>query len=165
MYGNKNILDSTQVLGVSSSWLQNGGFCQYQGTRRNQWCISIGQLSWRQLHFLAPLRVSRQDGISTHSLFGNLARLYELGLPKHSTLLTIPSFGLRFVQLLLVLLGDKLNLRALLTWAVAACEAQEKQDTLVDLRDMTLPFKSKLSCADRPSVAAIQNVEKINLKP
>jgi hypothetical protein len=71
---------------------------------------------------------------------------------------TIP-LVLRYAQLLLVL-GDKMNLRALLTRAVAACEAQEKQDALADLWDMTLQFESELSGADRASVAALQNVEK-----
>jgi hypothetical protein len=87
------------------------------------------------------------------------ARVYELGLRKHSAFLTIPPFVLRYAQLLLVL-GDKMNLRALLTRAVAACEAQEKQDALADLWDMTLQFESELSGADRASVAALQNVEK-----
>jgi hypothetical protein len=87
------------------------------------------------------------------------ARVYELGLRKHSAFLTIPPFVLRYAQLLLVL-GDTMNLRALLTRAVAACEAQEKQDALADLWDMTLQFESELSGADRSSVAALQNVEK-----
>jgi hypothetical protein len=66
---------------------------------------------------------------------------------------------LQFAQSLLVL-GDKRNLRALLTRAVAAYEAQEKEDTLAHLWDTTLQFESEPSGADRSSVAALQNIEK-----
>jgi hypothetical protein len=64
----------------------------------------------------------------------------------------IPPLVLRYAQLLLVLLGDKMKLRALLTRAVAACEAQEKQDAFAELWDMTLEFESELNCADQSSV-------------
>jgi hypothetical protein len=87
------------------------------------------------------------------------ARVYELGLRKHAAFLTIPPFVLRYAQLLLVL-GDTMNLRALLTRAVAACEAQEKEDALAALWDMTLQFESALSGADRSSVAALETVER-----
>jgi hypothetical protein len=77
---------------------------------------------------MVPLRVSRQDGASTQSLSENCGfELYRLGYRKRSAFLTIPPFVLRCAQLLFVL-ADKMNLRALLTRDVAACEVQEKQD-------------------------------------
>jgi hypothetical protein len=48
---------------------------------------------------------------------------------------------------------------------VAACKAQEKQDALADIWDMMLQLESELSGADRLSVAALQNVEKEDVKP
>ena len=87
------------------------------------------------------------------------ARVYELGLRKHSAFLTKPPFVLRYAQLLLVL-GDTMNLRALLTRAVAACEAQDKGDALAALWDMTLQFESLLSGADQSSVSALESVER-----
>jgi hypothetical protein len=56
---------------------------------------------------------------------------------KAFCLLTIPSFTLRNAERLLVL-GDNMKLTAIFKRTVAPCEAQEKQDAVADLWDMTL---------------------------
>jgi hypothetical protein len=53
-----------------------------------------------------------------------------------------------------------MNLRALLTRAVAACKPQDKGDDLAVMWDMTLQFESVLSGSDQSSVSSLQNVER-----
>jgi hypothetical protein len=65
------------------------------------------------------------------------ARVFKIGLRKRSVFLAIPPFVSRYAQLLLVL-GNKLKLRALFMRAVAVCEAQEKEDVFADVWDRTL---------------------------
>jgi hypothetical protein len=73
------------------------------------------------------------------------ARVYELGLRKHAHFLTTPAYIRNYAQLLLEL-KDAMNLRALLTRAVAAYEAEvdnnTKREALAELWDMTLHFES-----------------------
>lgn len=85
------------------------------------------------------------------------ARVYELGLRKHATFLTVTPYVQRYAQLLLEL-NDILNLRALLTRAVAACEAGNKQSALASLWDTRLHFES-VSGADPASIGSLQRIE------
>jgi Suppressor of forked protein (Suf) len=87
------------------------------------------------------------------------ARIYELGLRKHASFVTKAPYVMRYAQLLLEL-NDTMNLRALLTRAVAACEAQERSDALAALWDMTLHFESLMSGADPACIATIQKIER-----
>lgn len=87
------------------------------------------------------------------------ARVYELGLRKHATFITIPPYVLRYAQLLLEL-NDTRNLRALLTRAVAACEANENKASLAALWDMSLYFESVAGGSDPAGVNAIQAIER-----
>lgn len=88
------------------------------------------------------------------------ARIYELGLRKHISFLTKPAYIYRYAQLLMEL-RDTENLRALLTRAIAACEAEEgMEDEIAALWDMTLRFEATLSGADASNVSALQNVER-----
>lgn len=99
--------------------------------------------------------------IMEHRLNRNLdvaARVYELGLRKHSSFLTVPTYIERYAQLLLEL-NDTTNLRALLTRAVSACEAEKKQGALVSLCDMMLNFESVTAC-DSSTLETLQKIEK-----
>jgi hypothetical protein len=106
------------------------------------------------------------------------ARVYELGLRKHVSFLTKPPYVMRYAQLLLEL-QDTVNLRALMTRAVTACEAlaggpatqdgtskwqQQQQQgpnsSVAALWDMTLRFESLLSGAHPTNVSAMEAVEK-----
>ena len=107
------------------------------------------------------------------------ARVYELGLRKHVSFLTKPPYVMKYAQLLLEL-GDTVNLRALLTRAVSACEAvaakaaaaheggtnkaQLQHGTnspaVAALWDMTLRFESLLSGSDPANIASMETVEK-----
>ena len=91
---------------------------------------------------------------------GIAARVYELGLRKHKNFLTKAPYIMRYAQLLLEL-QDVENLRALLTRAVAACEADgTKGDATAALWDMTLRFESILSGADPRNMSALKTVER-----
>ena len=89
------------------------------------------------------------------------ARIYELGLRKHRTLLSTPPYVLHYASLLLEL-NDEENLRSLLMRAVAACEEEEasasqivggsdaaavarRREVQRPLWDMMLKFESILS--------------------
>lgn len=91
---------------------------------------------------------------------GIAARVYELGLRKHKNFLTKAPYIMRYAQLLLEL-QDVENLRALLTRAVAACEADgSKGDATAALWDMTLRFESILSGSDPRNMSALKTVER-----
>jgi hypothetical protein len=88
------------------------------------------------------------------------ARVYELGLRKHLSFLTKPSYISRYAQLLLEL-RDTENLRALLTRAVAACEAEDgMEDAVAAFWDMTLRFEAILSGTDAGNMSSLQTVER-----
>eukprot|EP00934_Nitzschia_sp_Nitz4_P003098 Nitzschia sp. Nitz4//scaffold85_size83877//64780//67728//NITZ4_005238-RA/size83877-processed-gene-0.144-mRNA-1//-1//CDS//3329559164//3088//frame0 len=86
------------------------------------------------------------------------ARIYELGLRKHATFLTQPSYVLRYAQLLLEL-RDTVNLRALLTRALAACKDQ-KGPGVAALWDMNVQFESLMAIADPSNVPLALAVER-----
>jgi hypothetical protein len=85
------------------------------------------------------------------------ARVYELGLRKHASFLTQPAYVLRYAQLLLEL-QDTVNLRALLTRALAACQ-DSKSPAVTALWDMALQFESLVSIGDPTNVAAAVAME------
>lgn len=88
------------------------------------------------------------------------ARVYELGLRKHVEFLTKPPYIKSYAQLLLEL-QDTENLRALLTRAVAACEADgNNTEAAAALWDMTLRFESILSGGDPRNVNELKDVER-----
>lgn len=86
------------------------------------------------------------------------ARIYELGLRKHGSFLTQPAYVLRYAQLLLEL-QDTVNLRALLTRALAAC-SDRKSHQVAALWNMALQFESLVSIGDPTNVAAAVAVER-----
>jgi cleavage stimulation factor subunit 3 len=86
------------------------------------------------------------------------ARIYELGLRKHGSFLTQPAYVLRYAQLLLEL-QDTVNLRALLTRALAACSSR-KSPQVAALWDMAVQFESLVSLVDPTNVPAVVALEK-----
>ena len=116
--------------------------------------IKPGVITWHLYasHATIEHRLNRSPDVA--------ARVYELGLRKHVSFLTKPPYVMRYAQLLLEL-QDTVNLRALLTRAVAACEQQDGNDSAVGaLWDMTLRFESLLSGADPTNIKAIEDVER-----
>lgn len=111
-----------------------------------------GRVTWHLYasHAVMEHRLNRSPEVA--------ARVYELGLRKHASFLTKPPYIMRYAQLLLEL-GDAVNLRALLTRAVAACEDQNKQGALAALWDMTLRFESVLE-ADAASAKHVREIER-----
>jgi len=88
------------------------------------------------------------------------ARVYELGLRKHKQFLTKASYVMRYAELLLEL-GDSMNLRALLTRAVAACQGSPSSaSSLAALWDMTLRFETILSGSDPNSLGNLKSIER-----
>jgi hypothetical protein len=96
--------------------------------------------------------------------------VYELGLRKHAAFLTRPGYVSCYAQLLLEL-GDAVNLRALLTRAISACEqVPPSQDatqsrnsassSLAVLWDLYLRFESVLSGADPLGASKLQEIER-----
>lgn len=113
-----------------------------------------GPITWQLYasHATMEHRLNNAPGIA--------ARVYELGLRKHMTFLTKAPYIMRYAQLLLEL-QDTDNLRALLTRAVAACEADgSKSEAAAALWDTTLRFESILSGADPRNMSALKNVER-----
>jgi hypothetical protein len=113
--------------------------------------MPMGIITWHLYasHATMEHRMNRAPDIA--------ARVYELGLRKHSSFLTKPPYIKRYAQLLLEL-GDTVNLRALLTRAIAACEEQEKPSTLAALWDITLHFGAVL-LAEKSSVSHLVEIE------
>ena len=113
---------------------------------------AAGPITWHLYasHAVMEHRLNRAPEVA--------ARVYELGLRKHASFLTVPAYIRRYAQLLLEL-NDYKNLRALLTRAVAACEAEDKKEALASLWDMTLHFES-IIVSDTASVANLFEIEK-----
>ena len=116
--------------------------------------ISPGVITW-QLYAAHAAMEHRLNQSPTTA-----ARVYELGLRKHMSFLTKPPYVLRYAQLLLEL-RDTENLRALLTRAVAACEAEDDMgDAVAALWDMTLQFEAILCGTESGNLSALQSVER-----
>ena len=100
------------------------------------------------------------------------ARVYELGLRKHAAFLTQPPYVMRYAQLLLEL-RDPVNLRSLLTRAIAACHdaasssssdsnpmsANSSRAALPVLWDVYLRFESVLSASDPMGAKRLHEIE------
>ena len=99
------------------------------------------------------------------------ARIFELGLRKHRTFLSIPQYVLQYAALLLEL-KDEDNLRALLSRSITACEEDlindqdaafpsgmshlSKKDAQRPLWDLMLKFESVLSSGDSTAEQTIE---------
>eukprot|EP00529_Nitzschia_sp_RCC80_P007915 CAMPEP_0113471280 /NCGR_PEP_ID=MMETSP0014_2-20120614/16895_1 /TAXON_ID=2857 /ORGANISM="Nitzschia sp." /LENGTH=1267 /DNA_ID=CAMNT_0000363907 /DNA_START=9 /DNA_END=3812 /DNA_ORIENTATION=+ /assembly_acc=CAM_ASM_000159 len=86
------------------------------------------------------------------------ARIYELGLRKHSSFLTKPAYILKYGRLLMEL-QDTVNLRALLTRALAAC-GTSKTPQVESLWDMTLQCEELWSIGDPSNLDNVISVER-----
>jgi hypothetical protein len=113
---------------------------------------SAGPVTWHLFASHAGIehRINRQPDIA--------ARVYELGLRKHASFLTKPAYVQRYAQLLAEL-GDMLNLRSLLTKAVAACEKQGNKEVLGALWDISLHYESVMTASDSAGMDRIQQIE------
>lgn len=114
--------------------------------------IQPGPISWHLYasHATIEHRLNKSPDIA--------ARVYELGLRKHSSFLTKPAYVLRYAHLLLEL-QDTVNLRALLTRALAACK-EFKSPAVTALWDMTLQFETLMSIADPSNVREAIAIER-----
>ena len=114
--------------------------------------IPPGPITWHLYasHAMMEHRLNRSPEVA--------ARVYELGLRKHASFLTKPPYVMRYAQLLLEL-GDTVNLRALLTNSVSACQAKELGSALAAIWDMTLYFESLLSGSDVASASTLRSIE------
>jgi hypothetical protein len=138
----------------AACWSQGWRNCQDEGTRRNQWCISVGDAGSRAYYVVIYMRLTPGWNIDSIPLWN--FRLGCITREKKAFCL----FGDPTLCLPICTIAPRPAGR-LLTWAVAAREAHERQDALADLWDLMLQFESELSYADRSSVKAIQNVGKI----
>lgn len=87
------------------------------------------------------------------------ARVFELGLRKHSIFLTKPSYVLKYAKLLLEL-QDNVNLRALLTRALAACGNSSSSGQIETLWDMTLECEQLWSISEPENIKAAVAIER-----
>jgi len=108
--------------------------------------ISPGPITWHlyACHATIEHRLNKSPEIA--------ARIFELGLRKHSSFLTKPPYVLKYAKLLLEL-QDTVNLRALLTRALAACGNSNSSGQIEALWDMTL------ECEDLWSISEPANIE------
>ena len=87
------------------------------------------------------------------------ARVYELGLRKHSNFLTKPSYVLKYAKLLLEL-QDTVNLRALLTRSLAACGDSRTSEEIEALWNMTLQCEELWSISEPANIEAVIAIER-----
>ncbi|KAL3921325.1 MAG: hypothetical protein SGILL_002804 [Bacillariaceae sp.] len=87
------------------------------------------------------------------------ARIYELGLRRHASFLTKPSYVLKYAELLMEL-QDTVNLRALLTRALAACGDSKKSEQIETLWNMTLQCEEMWSILDPTNLEVAASVER-----
>ncbi|VEU36726.1 unnamed protein product [Pseudo-nitzschia multistriata] len=108
--------------------------------------VAPGPITWHlyACHATIEHRLNKSPEIA--------GRVYELGLRKHSSFLTKPSYVLKYAKLLLEL-QDTVNLRALLTRALAACADSKKSGQVEALWDMTL------ECEELWSILEPENIE------
>eukprot|EP00536_Pseudo-nitzschia_multiseries_P008410 jgi/Psemu1/198055/e_gw1.213.87.1 len=115
--------------------------------------IAPGPITWHlyACHATIEHRLNQSPEIA--------ARVYELGLRKHSSFLTKPSYVLKYAKLLLEL-QDTINLRALLTRALAACADSKKSGQVEALWDMTLECEELWSIAEPANIEAAIAIER-----
>lgn len=113
---------------------------------------SKGRVTWHLYasHAAIEHRVNKKPAVA--------ARIYELGLRKHASFLTKPPYVFRYASLLLEL-SDTMNLRALLSRAVAAAKADGKEDITAMLWDMSLAFEGLVSGDDPSSAESVFKIE------
>lgn len=87
------------------------------------------------------------------------ARIYELGLRRHSSFLTKPPYVLKYAELLMEL-QDTVNLRALLTRALAACGDSKSSEQVEALWNMTLQCEEMWSIQDPTNIEVAVSVER-----
>jgi len=113
---------------------------------------SVNQVTWHLYAAHADIehRLNKQRDVA--------GRVYELGLRKHSSFLTKPSYVIRYAQLLLEL-DDIVNLRALLTRAISACHGEQNEGPLAAMWDMKLYFESLVGGLDKDFTFALSDLE------
>eukprot|EP00980_Cylindrotheca_fusiformis_P020233 scaffold7316_cov123-Cylindrotheca_fusiformis.AAC.8 len=114
--------------------------------------IKPGPITWHlyAAHATIEHRLNKSPDIA--------ARVYELGLRKNSSFLTKPAYVLRYAHLLLEL-QDTVNLRALLTRALAASK-DSKSPAVTALWNMALQFETLMSIADPKNVKEAIAIER-----
>ncbi|OEU10200.1 hypothetical protein FRACYDRAFT_264007 [Fragilariopsis cylindrus CCMP1102] len=115
--------------------------------------IAPGQITWHlyACHATIEHRLNKSPEIA--------ARVYELGLRKHSSFLTKPPYVLKYAKLLLEL-QDTVNLRALLTRALAACGDSKNSGQVEALWDMTLQCEEMWSISEPSNIEAAIAIER-----
>ena len=114
--------------------------------------IAPGPVTWHlyACHATIEHRLNKSPEIA--------ARVYELGLRKHSSFLTKPPYVLKYAKLLLEL-QDTVNLRALLTRALTACGNSSNGQTQA-LWDMTLECEELWSISEPENIEAAIAIER-----
>ncbi|KAG7361484.1 SURF1 family protein [Nitzschia inconspicua] len=87
------------------------------------------------------------------------ARIYELGLRRHASFLTKPPYVIKYAELLMEL-QDTVNLRALLTRALAACGESKNSEQVEALWNMTLQCEEMWSITDPSNLEVALSVER-----
>ena len=115
--------------------------------------IAPGPITWHlyACHATIEHRLNKSPEIA--------ARVFELGLRKHSSFLTKPPYVLKYAKLLLEL-QDTVNLRALLTRALAACGNSNSSGQIEALWDMTLECEELWSISEPASIEAAIAIER-----
>jgi hypothetical protein len=115
--------------------------------------ISPGPITWHlyACHATIEHRLNKSPEIA--------ARVFELGLRKHSSFLTKPPYVLKYAKLLLEL-QDTVNLRALLTRALAACGNFNSSGQIEALWDMTLECEELWSISEPANIEAAIAIER-----
>lgn len=114
--------------------------------------VYIGPITWHLYasHATIEHRINKSPETA--------ARIFELGLRKHASFLTKPAYILKYGQLLMEL-QDTVNLRALLTRALAAC-GDSRSSQVEALWDMTLQCEELWSISDPTNVENVIAVER-----
>jgi len=125
-----------------------------QSKKTQQDTSIVGRITWHlyAAHASMEHRMNRSPEIAS--------RVYELGLRRHKHFLTKATYVMQYAELLLEL-ADTMNLRALMTRAVAACQASSApSSSLVPLWDMALRFEMICSGADPACLGNVGTIER-----
>jgi len=115
--------------------------------------IAAGPITWHlyACHATIEHRLNKSPEIA--------ARVFELGLRKHSSFLTKPPYVLKYAKLLLEL-QDTVNLRALLTRALVACGNSSSSGQIEALWNMTLECEELWSISEPANIEAAIAIER-----
>ncbi len=147
-----NRLDPSIGSRVSSATKsQNNSNSQDNSTSLIQ--VAAGPITWHlyACHATIEHRLNKSPEVA--------ARVFELGLRKHSSFLTKPPYVLKYAKLLLEL-QDTVNLRALLTRALAACGNSNNSGQIEALWDMTLECEELWSISEPANIEAAIAIER-----